>query len=111
MFMMKVYAVVSRIPVVVWSGSLAFFLTIFAGAVWTVLLIGNKAISPAIPWGIAVMGLLLWVMWQYLGGKWGPRSTSQARSHYLRAERLPGRVCAWAMAAGLLSIVALVGYW
>ncbi len=109
--MMKIYALFSRIPAVVWSGSLAFFLTIFAGAVWTVLLISNIAISPAIPWGVAVMGLLLWVMWQYLGGRWGPRNTAQARHRYLRAGRLPGRVFAWALAAGLLSIVALVGYW
>lgn len=108
---MKIHALVSRIPAVVWSGGLAFFLTVFAGAVWTVLLIGNLAISPAIPWGVAVMGLLLWLMWQYLGGRWGPRSTAQARRRYLRAGRLPGRVFAWALAAGLLSIVALVGYW
>jgi len=71
----------------------------------------NTATSPAIPWAVAVMALLLWVMWQYMGGRWGPRSTSQARRRYMRARRLPGRVFAWAVVAGLLSIVALVGYW
>ncbi len=79
--------------------------------VWTALLISNLATSPAIPWAVAVMALLLWVMWQYLGGRWGPQSTSQARRRYLRARLLPGRVFAWALLAGLLSIVALIGYW
>jgi membrane protease YdiL (CAAX protease family) len=101
----------ARIPAVVWFGAMAFILATFAGGVWTVLLISNLATSPAIPWAVAVMALLLWVMWQYLGGRWGPRSTSQARRRYLRARLLPGRVFAWALLAGLLSIVALVGCW
>lgn len=109
--MSRIHALFSRIPAVVWSGALALVLSIAAGAVWTVLLIGNIATSPAIPWAVAVKALLLWMMWQYLGGRWRPRSTSQARRRYLRASSLPGRVFAWAMAAGLSSIVALVGYW
>jgi membrane protease YdiL (CAAX protease family) len=101
----------NRIPAVVWTGILAFVLTVFAGGVWTVLLISNVATSPAIPWAVVVMALLLWLMWQYLGGKWGPRSTSEARRRYLRATRVSGQVFAWALLAGALSIVALVGYW
>jgi membrane protease YdiL (CAAX protease family) len=101
----------ARVPAVVWSGAMAFILATSAGGVWSVVLIINSATSPAIPWAVAVMALLLWVMWQYLGGRWGPRSTSQARRRYLRARRLPRQVFAWAVAAGLLSIVALVGYW
>ncbi len=100
-----------RIPAVVWSGAMAFFLSPSLGAIWTVLITINTVASPAIPWAVAVMALLLWVMWQYMGGRWGPRSTSQARRRYMRARRLPGRVFAWAVVAGLLSIVALVGYW
>jgi len=105
------HALSSRIPAVVWSGALAFVLTVVAGGVWTVLLISNVATSPAIPWAVVVMALLLWLMWQYLGGKWGPQSTSEARRRYLRARPLSGQVFAWALVAGLLSIVALVGFW
>ncbi len=101
----------SRIPAAVWSGIFAFFLTVFAGGIWTLLLISNVATSPAIPWSVVVMAFLLWLMWQYLGGKWGPRSTSQARRRYLRARPLSVEVFAWAFVAGALSIVALVGYW
>ena len=101
----------SRVPAVVWSGILAFVLTVGAGGVWTVLLISNLTTSPAIPWAVFVMALLLWLMWQYLGGKWRPASTSEARRRYLRARLLPGRVFAWAIGAGVLSIIALVAYW
>ncbi len=105
------HALSSRIPAVVWAGALAFVLTVVAGGVWTVLLISNVATSPAIPWAVVVMALLLWLMWQYLGGKWGPQSTSEARRRYLRAKPLSGQVFTSALVAGLLSIVALVGYW
>jgi membrane protease YdiL (CAAX protease family) len=101
----------NRVPAVVWTGILAFVLTVSAGAVWTVLLISNVATSPAIPWAVAVMALLLWLMWQYLGGTWRPQSTSEARRLYLRASPLSGQVFALALVAGWLSIVALVGFW
>lgn len=101
----------SRIPTVVWFGILAFFLTVGAGAIWTVLLVSNLAISPAIPWSVVLMALLLWLMWQYFGGAWGPRRTSEARRRAMRARPLPGRVFAWAVVAGVLSLVALVGFW
>src|SRR5207248_7097977 len=91
----------SRIPAVVWSGIMAFFLATSLGAIWTVLITINTATSPAIPWAVAVMAFLLWVMWQYLGGMWWPRSTSQARRRYMRARRLPGQVFTWAVVAGL----------
>ena len=97
----------SRVPAVVWSGILAFALTVVAGGIWTILLISNLTTSPAIPWAVVVMALLLWLMWQYLGGKWGPRSTSQARLRYRRAKPVSRQVFAWAV----LAIVALVGYW
>src|SRR5207245_4481727 len=100
----------SRIPAVVWSGAMAFFLATSLGAIWTVLITINAAVSPAIPWAVAVMALLLWVMWQYMGGRWGPRSTSQARRRYMRARRLPGRVFAWLGWAGWFLIWPLVGY-
>ena len=93
------HSLFSRIPPVVWTGILAFALTVFTGGVWTVLLISNVAISPAILWSVVVMALLLWLMWQYLGGRWGPRSTSEARHRYLRATPLSRQVFAWAALA------------
>src|SRR6266567_3435271 len=40
-----------------------------------------------------------------------PRSTSEARRRYLRASRRSGRTYVWALVAGVLSVVALAGYW
>jgi membrane protease YdiL (CAAX protease family) len=46
-----------------------------------------------------------------LDGKGWPRSTSEARHRSLRARPVDGRVFAWALIAGTLSIIALTGFW
>jgi membrane protease YdiL (CAAX protease family) len=96
---------------IVGIGALAFVVTAVVGGIWTALLTINLAKSPAIPWAVAVMALLLWLLWRYLGGAGWPRGTAKARRHYLRARRAPGRVLLWAVGAGLLAIVALAGLW
>lgn len=100
-----------RLVVIVGFGALAFVLTAVVGGIWTALLTVNLATSPAIPWAVAVMALLLWLLWSYLGGAGWPRGTAEARRHYLRARRVPSRVFLWAVGAGLLAIVALAGLW
>jgi membrane protease YdiL (CAAX protease family) len=92
-------------------GLLAFGITILAGSIWSALLLANLRSSPAVPWSVPAMALLLWLIWGYLGGKGWPRSTSDARRHYLRANRRSGRTYLWSFAAGVLSVVALAGYW
>jgi membrane protease YdiL (CAAX protease family) len=92
-------------------GLLAFAITVFAGGIWSALLVTNLRSSPAIPWSVPAMALLLWLMWSYLGGKGWPRSTSDARRHYLRANRRCARTYLWSFVAGVLSVVALAGYW
>jgi membrane protease YdiL (CAAX protease family) len=94
-----------------WSAILAFLILGFGQGIWGVLLVANLKTSPAIPWAVAVMAAVLWLMWQYLGGKWWPRSTSEARHRYLRANRVSGQAFGWAVLAGALSIVALTGCW
>jgi membrane protease YdiL (CAAX protease family) len=86
-------------------------LTLVVGGIWTALLAGNLALSPAIPWAVPVMAVLLVLMWAYLGGRFAPRRTSAARRRYLRARPVAAPAFAWALAAGLLSIVALAGLW
>jgi membrane protease YdiL (CAAX protease family) len=92
-------------------GLLAFAITVLAGGIWSTVLVANLRSSPAIPWSVPVMAILLWLMWSYLGGKGWPRSTSAARRHYLRANRRSARTYLWSFAAGVLSVVALAGYW
>ena len=101
----------SRILTVVWSGILALFLTLFIQGIWSILLVTNLVSSPTIPWAVIVMALLLWLIWQYLNGRWWPASTSEARHRYLRARPIPQEVFIWAFVAGMLSIAALTGFW
>lgn len=100
-----------RLVLVVGFGALAIVVTAVVGGIWSALLSLNLATSPAVPWAVVVMALLLWLLWRYLGGAGWPRGTAEARRHYLRARRMPGQVFLWAVGAGLLAIVALAGLW
>jgi membrane protease YdiL (CAAX protease family) len=97
--------------IVVWSGLLGLLITAIAGGIWSGLIIANIATIPGIPWAVAVMALVLWVMWQYLGGRWWPRGTSESRRRYLRTNRVSGRAFMWSLLAGALAMMALTGYW
>jgi len=101
----------ARIRSVAWSVILAFLILGVGQGAWGTLLLVNLKTSPAIPWAVAAMALILWLMWQYLGGKGPPQGTSEARRRYFRARRVSGRAWAWAVLAGVLSIIALAGYW
>ena len=87
-----------------WTGGLALLLTIVTGGIWTALLLVNLATSPVVPWSAVVMALVLWSIWSYLGGKWQPDRTRNARRYYLRANFVPRRVCTWALTAGALKV-------
>jgi membrane protease YdiL (CAAX protease family) len=94
-----------------WSALVGFAITVFGAGVWATLATVNLASTPGIPWSVPMMAVVLWLMWQYLGGRWWPRTTSAARRNCLRANPVPGSVFAWAQVAGGLSLVALAGYW
>jgi membrane protease YdiL (CAAX protease family) len=94
----------SSTPTLIKLGLFALALTIVTGAVWSVLLLVNFRTTPAVPWAAVAMALLLWLAWRAL-------SSTPKRRARLRATRVPAPVFAWALVAGLLSIVALVGLW
>lgn len=100
-----------KILAVLWAAFLAFLILAIGQGIWGVLLVSNIRSTPAIPWSVFVMAIVLWLLWQYLGGRWFPRSTSNARKLCLRANLVPGPVMAWALLAGDLAIIALAGYW
>jgi membrane protease YdiL (CAAX protease family) len=100
-----------RILAVLWSGILGFVIIAFGAGVWATLVTSNLTTSPAFPWAVPAMALILWVMWRYLGGKWWPHSTSEARHRLMRAKPVSGEVFLWALLAGLPSIIALAGFW
>lgn len=100
-----------RILVVVRAAVLGVLIALVGQGLWTALLVTNLLTTPTVPWAVAVMAFLLWLMWQYLGGRWWPAGTAPARARLLRANRLPRSVFAWAIVAGGLSMAALAGYW
>ncbi len=78
---------------------------------WVPLLIANTRFLRAIPWSVAAEGLLLFLVWKYLGGSGWPRRTSNARRELLRGRVVSKQQFMWAANAGGLSLVALAGLW
>lgn len=68
----------------------------------------NLRFYPGVPWAVPVTAVYLWFFWRYLQGAGPPESTAVERRVSLRANRVSGRVWAWALLAGGLGIVALV---
>lgn len=96
---------------VLWTGVFAVVMTGLVSEVWGALLLANLATAPMIPWAAAVMAAALWALWSWLGGRWAPRATHDARRKLLRGGALPPAVAAWAVAAGVLWVIALAGFW
>jgi membrane protease YdiL (CAAX protease family) len=94
-----------------WSALLALLVAGFFSLAWGALIVGNIITNPAIPWSVAIMAIVLVVALLYLGGRWGPTSTADWRRAHLRANMVPRRVLGWALLAGALALVALVGLW
>jgi membrane protease YdiL (CAAX protease family) len=96
---------------VVWTGCFAVILTAAISLVWGVLLTLNLRTGGAFPWAVAPMALVLWMVWTFLGGRWGLPRSQAARRRLLRSRRLPRPVLFWALAAGLLWMGSLAGLW
>jgi membrane protease YdiL (CAAX protease family) len=103
--------IAQRLLSVLWAGLLAFIILGLGQFLWGTLLFINLKATPNVPWAVAVMGVLLWVMWQYLGGRWWPRNTSEVRRRNLRASPVSAPTFFWSLAAGVFSIIALAGLW
>ena len=86
---------------------------------WLILAIGqvphaalmwvNLKVSPRVPWFLIGTGLWLWLFWRWLDGHGWPRATAESRRRDLRAGPLSARVWAWALIAGGLGTVSVMG--
>jgi membrane protease YdiL (CAAX protease family) len=90
---------------------LALFLIGTIGAVWGALIYANLRTSPSVPWSLPAIIMVLYLMWQYLGGRGWPHSTTEARAALRRANPVSRLAFGWSMVAGLLATAALAGYW
>ena len=101
-----------KIVAVLVSAVLAFLILAAGQIPWAVLLAVNfRNRASAVPWSVAAMAVVLWLMWQYLGGKGWPRTTSEKRRRYRRANPVPPKAFGVAVVSGVLAIIALAGYW
>jgi membrane protease YdiL (CAAX protease family) len=103
--------VIRKILIALWAAILGLCIALLPQGIWSALVAVNLKTGAAVPWAVAAMALLLWLMWQYLGGRWAPIRTALARRNSLRARPVPAAVFGWAVLAGVLAIVALVGLW
>ncbi len=104
-------SLIGRIRAVIWAGILGFLIIIFGAGIWAALVAVNLSATPAIPWSVPAMALVLCLMWMYLGGAGWPRSTSQVRRLCMRANLVSAPAFGWSLIAGTLSVVALAGLW
>ena len=95
---------------ILWTGAFAVVMTGVVSGVWGGLLLANLATTP-VPWAAAAMALILWALWSYLGGRWPPASTQAARRRLLRGGPVSAKAAGWALAAGVLWVIALAGFW
>jgi len=72
------------------------------------LFAANLAVLPQLPWAVPLIAAYLWFFWRYLGGTGGAPDTRAYRRAGLRANTVPAIVWMWALATGILGIVALV---
>jgi membrane protease YdiL (CAAX protease family) len=103
--------VTGTISAIFWTALFALVLTFVVSGTWAALLLTNLKRSPGIPWAAVVMALVLWAIWSFLQGQWGPAKSREARRSYLRAEPLAWPVAIWAVIAGVLWIIFLAGFW
>jgi membrane protease YdiL (CAAX protease family) len=104
-------SLIARLVTALGAAIFGIFIALFGQGVWSALIAVNFAATPTIPWAVGAMAGVLWLMWQYLNGRWWPRSTAPARRRNLRANRVPRDVMACALLAGALSLAALAGCW
>jgi membrane protease YdiL (CAAX protease family) len=72
------------------------------------LFVANLKQWPGVPWSAPLIAAYIALFWRYVGG-WGPPvDTAASRRESLRAHPVSGQGWAWALAAGVLGIVALV---
>ncbi len=86
---------------------------------WLILVIGqlppsalmwaNLELWPRFPWFLIGTILWLWLFWRWLDGRGPPRSTAASRRRDLRGRSLSWRVWLWALVAGGLGTVSVMG--
>ena len=88
-----------RIPILVRAVIVGFVILMVGEGIPSNLFFINRTLWPSVPWFALPAVLWLWMFWQYLSGRWWPRSTSEARRQNLGAAPLSPAAWRWALVA------------
>ncbi|MDW3652132.1 MAG: CPBP family intramembrane glutamic endopeptidase [Bacteroidia bacterium] len=91
-----------RIPIWLRSILIGFLILELGTRLWSLLALANIKSTPSIPWAFPLMALCLWFIWNYLNGKWKPKSTQEKRQLWMRAYKLEPRKKLWAWISAIL---------
>jgi len=97
-----------RLPVIVRAVILGCVVSGLGHEPAGVLFFANLQWWRDVPWSAPLVILWLWLFWRYVGGRWWPASTSQARAELLAAPPLSPRVWRWALVAGGLGMISIM---
>jgi membrane protease YdiL (CAAX protease family) len=95
-----------RLPIVLRAVIVGCIVLTAGGILTGPLIYANLRLWPAVPWSVPLLAAYMWLFWQYLRGRWWPRSTAETRRLGLRAHRLSRRIWCWAMIMGYLTMVS-----
>jgi membrane protease YdiL (CAAX protease family) len=99
----------ARVPALIQALVLGELVVSLGGLPPDLMLFGNLKLFPAVPWALPATCLWLWLLWRYLAGHGWPRSTARSRARDLRGNPLTARIWAWALLAGGLGMLSVVG--
>jgi membrane protease YdiL (CAAX protease family) len=92
---------VNKILRIFGGGAIALFFPLLAGGIWTSFILLNLRTTTQVPWSAALMGAILWLAWR----------AAQKLHLPIRVAPVSRAVFSWSLAAGVLAIAALAGFW
>ena len=87
----------------------AFAIVLVGQTLWGVMAIANVKLTPAIPWSVAVMPLVLAALVAFLTGRMGPNR--KARRAMVPLAQVSARAWGWSLAAGGAAVIAAAALW
>src|SRR5256886_17704411 len=99
-----------RVIAVVQATALSSAIAAVATFSWNGLLIANLTTTPAGPWSVPTMAVVLYLLWRYLAGAWWSRRTATARGRVPCTGTIEPKAFGWRRIGGAFGVVALFGF-
>ena len=91
-----------RIPIWVKAIFIGFVILELGTKLWSIIAFTNITVTPEIPWSFPLMVIVLVLIWNYLNGKWAPKSTQKTRRMWLRGNLLNVKNRKWGWISAVL---------